>query len=116
MADVKVTDVDRDWASDFCARLVDGHHGRVATVVLSKRIAEVRAEGFAAGAAQERERWAAIVQQETGYQAGVAAERERCAKVVENRAGADAYADDNRPCGPCCTLNAAAIRAGEVRG
>ena len=48
--------------------------------------------------------------------AGVAAERERCAKVVENRAGADAYADDNRPCGPCCTLNAAAIRAGEVRG
>ena len=36
---------------------------------------------------------------------------ERCAKVVESRPGADAYADDNRPCGPCCDLNAAAIRA-----
>ena len=48
---------------------------------------------------------------DAGHAAGVAAERERCAKVVENRAGADAYADDNRPCGPCCTLNAAAIRA-----
>lgn len=39
---------------------------------------------------------------------------ERAAVIVEWRAGADTYADDNRPCGPCCTLNAAAIRAAAV--
>lgn len=46
-----------------------------------------------------------------GYARGLAEGREQAAKAVEARPGADAYADDNRPCGSCCELNAAAIRA-----
>ena len=73
MADVKVTDRDREEADDIVgARGSDALAERMALA-----LAERYAEGFAAGVAQERERWAAIVQQETGYQAGVAAERER---------------------------------------
>ena len=73
MADVKVT----PCAEDYKRGEAKPRHELSARDDLAQHFAEVRAEGFAAGVAEERERWAAIVQQETGYQAGVAAERER---------------------------------------